>query len=58
MGMKTVTYDDSKWRLVPEEPTAEMLEEIRLIPHFTQRALAVRYQAMLAAAPEYKGETK
>ncbi|MEK0167969.1 hypothetical protein [Pseudescherichia vulneris] len=39
------------WRLVPLEPTPEMLAEMCLIEGWTERALKARYQAMLAAAP-------
>jgi hypothetical protein len=43
--------DVRKWKLVPVEPTPEMLEEICIIEGFTEQALKVRYAAMLAAAP-------
>lgn len=39
------------WRLVPLEPTPEMLAEMCLVEGWTERALKARYQAMLAAAP-------
>jgi hypothetical protein len=39
------------WKLVPVEPTDAMLEEITLIKGFTERAMVVRYKAMLDAAP-------
>lgn len=39
------------WRLVPLEPTPEMLAEMCLVEGWTTRALKARYQAMLAAAP-------
>lgn len=39
------------WRLVPAEPTPEMLEEIWLDERFKELAMKRRYQAMLAAAP-------
>jgi len=39
------------WKLVPVEPTEEMLGEIDLIEGFTREALTARYKAMLAAAP-------
>lgn len=40
------------WKLVPVEPTTEMLEEIWLDDSFKEVAMKRRYQAMLAAAPE------
>ena len=61
--MKTVTFDESVWQLVPVEPTTEMVEayfagkmEVQSCTH-QQRArerVARDYRAMLAAAPEYK----
>lgn len=47
---------DGKFKLVPVEPTLQMLEEIRLMPYFTDRALRVRYQSMLSAAPSSQKE--
>ena len=40
-----------EWKLVPVEPTGEMLSEIHLLESFTGQALTARYKAMLAAAP-------
>lgn len=39
------------WKLVPVEPTKEMLEEIWLDERFKEIAMKRRYQALLAAAP-------
>lgn len=39
------------WKLVPVEPTTEMLEEIWLDERFKEVAMKRRYQALLAAAP-------
>lgn len=39
------------WKLVPEDPTGLMLNEIALTDDFTFRALTTRYKAMLAKAP-------
>jgi hypothetical protein len=39
------------WKLVPEEPTPQMLDEIHLVSEFTGKALTARYRAMLDAAP-------
>lgn len=49
--MKTITYDESKWQLVPKEPTTEMFR-VGCEVH-DQRPSEVRevYSAMLAAAP-------
>jgi len=40
------------WKLVPVEPTSDMLGEIHLDASFSHRAMTVRYRAMLDAAPE------
>lgn len=45
--MKTVTFDESVWQLVPVEPTSAML--------IASGSTAPRYQAMLAAAPKLEG---
>lgn len=42
---------DGKWKLVPVEPTTEMLEEIWLDDRYKEVAMKRRYQALLAAAP-------
>lgn len=39
------------YKLVPDEPTVEMLAEIQLVESFTHQAMTARYQAMLKAAP-------
>lgn len=39
------------WKLVPVEPTPEMLEEIWLDERFKEMAMKRRYYALLAAAP-------
>lgn len=39
------------WKLVPVEPTPEMLEEIWLDERFKEVAMKRRYYALLAAAP-------
>lgn len=41
------------WKLVPLEPTPAMLAEIELVKGWTSRALASRYKAAVAAAPDY-----
>jgi hypothetical protein len=41
----------SGWKLVPIEPTEEMLSEIHLIDSFSLEALKARYKAMLEASP-------
>ena len=51
--MKTVTFDESVWQLVPVEPTIEM---VKAATHsavgFGTRAA---YKAMLSAAPTHEG---
>jgi len=39
------------WKLVPVEPTPEMLEEIWLDERFKEMAMKRKYYALLAAAP-------
>ena len=46
------------WKLVPVEPTSEMLDEIELVDRYSDCALTVRYRAMLDAAPEAPGQEK
>lgn len=43
--------------LVPAEPTPDMLAEIHLVEHFSERALVARYKAMLSAAPQPGGQS-
>lgn len=46
-------YEPPKgYRLVPEKLTPEMAEEIKLHDQYTFKALQVRYEALLAAAPQ------
>ncbi len=51
--MKTVTFDESVWQLVPVEPTIEMVQAAthKSVGFGTRAA----YQAMLAAAPKHEG---
>jgi len=41
-----------KYKVVPVEPTKEMLSEIHLIECFSFEALQTRYAAMISAAPD------
>jgi hypothetical protein len=63
--MKTVTFDETKWKLVPLEATQDITEAICHAKNLTRRGLdAVMsnnelesiYRAMIAAAPEHKEE--
>jgi hypothetical protein len=51
--MKTVTFDESQWKLVPVEPTFEMCDA-DAGTSTTERRMwnAAHYRAMLAAAPQ------
>ncbi len=52
--MKTITYDETKWKLVPVEPTEEMLDAAGDECQYRKSAHTVsedRWAAMLAAAP-------
>lgn len=61
--MKTVTFDENKWKLVPVEPGLEVLhamgaawESLSHDPSITSEARWGRlYRALLAAAPQQKG---
>lgn len=44
------------WKIVPVDPTPEMLEEIWLDERFQERAMKARYAAMIAAAPAPGGD--
>ena len=53
--MKTVTFDENVWQLVPVEPTIEMISAAtRDSVGFGTRA---EYKAMLAAAPKFEDGT-
>lgn len=61
--MKTVTFDESKYALVPIEPTAEMIEatfagemELQSVQHQMRNRdrRAHYYRAMLSAAPNFR----
>ena len=50
--MKTITYDDSLYCLVPIEPSVSMREAIQhFIPHISFVKTRQFYKAMLAASP-------
>lgn len=50
--MKTITYDETKWRLVPIEPTEEML----FAADWPENGTLDAYRAMLDAAPHPEDE--
>lgn len=57
--MKTVAFDETKWQLVPIEPTQEMTnhvidERLEALVAGKEHTLIDIYKAMLAAAPESK----
>jgi NOL1/NOP2/fmu family ribosome biogenesis protein len=59
--MKTVTFDETKWKLVPLEPTYEMLdgayEGISLSTAHTNHGVEAHvYHAFISRAPEHKEE--
>ena len=60
--MKTVTYDETKWVLVPVEPTDEMVEAAwdsdaadYVGEHKRIHSLGLAWSAMIAAAPSAQG---
>lgn len=50
-GTPQVAMIPTGWKLVPVNPTEAMLDEIALTEHFSRKALAARYAALLDAAP-------
>ena len=64
--MKTVTYDETKWKLAPIEPTEEMIDaavrdvdcQDSYYPHsiFGEDDAKQAWTAMLSAAPAYNGK--
>jgi hypothetical protein len=64
--MKAVTYDETKWKLVPIVPTEAMLDEMETeydadcdssIDWCHWEHLAPAYHAALKAAPEFAGNS-
>lgn len=49
--MKTVTYDETKWVMVPIEPTQTMCEAFNDSDN-GRKSLRERYISMLAAVPQ------
>lgn len=47
--MKTITFDETQWQLVPKEPTRNMEYAASLLPDYFD--IGDEYRAMLAAAP-------
>ena len=56
MTLRTVTFDETKWKLVPIEPTADMLYEVQENAHLLPPRAKRVYAMLLAAAPEHKEE--
>lgn len=64
MTLRTATYDDTKFKIVPIEPTSEMINtpevQVGLSDWAGHQYSATNseceniYKAMIAAAPEYK----
>lgn len=55
--MKTITFDETKWKLVPIEPTKEMdRAAMRKTSQASYGDAIDAYSAMLSAAPEYEPE--
>lgn len=57
--MKTVTYDEEQWQLVPKKPTPEMCDALRIgsrrdVPG--NPLCETRWAAALARAPKMKEE--
>lgn len=63
MTLRTVTYDDSKFKIVPLEPTVEMMngcfDGISLSDAHSPYGVEEHvYSKMIEAAPEYQEPTK
>ena len=64
MTLRTVTYDDSKFKIVPISPTNEMtsfLADVLDDPENDRSSWDLSenmYRAMIAAAPEYQEPVK
>ena len=55
--MKTITFDETKWKLVPIEPTKEMdRAAMRKTSQASYGDAIDAYSAMLSAAPDYEPE--
>ena len=54
--MKTVTFDETKWKLVPIEPTNDMLYELSFCIDDGHDNTVAFYKKTIAAAPEHKEE--
>ena len=54
--MKTVTFDESVWQLVPVEPTEAMISEVIDAGSFDEDDVTYFWDSMLAAAPKPKDE--
>ena len=52
--MKTVTFDESVWQLVPVDPTEKMIDESIDAGRFDEDDAVFFWASMLAAAPEHK----
>ena len=52
--MKTVSYDETQWKLVPIEPTVEM--KLSCVYMQVHSAIEEEWTNMLAAAPPYQSE--
>jgi len=57
-NVEATTVIPEGWKLVPVEPTFDMLSEIHLDASFSHHAMTLRYGAMLDAAPEAPGQEK
>lgn len=51
--MKTATFDETKWKLVPKEPTDEMQRDGCRVPLNKAARHNVVYRTMLAVAPQH-----
>jgi hypothetical protein len=54
--MKTVTFDETKWKIVPIEPTEEMIYELGCAIDESSSEIALVHRNVIDVAPEYKEE--
>lgn len=58
MTLRTVTYDDSKFKIVPVEPTYAQITSANDHHEGGYYLPVSLYKSMVAAAPEYQEPTK
>lgn len=55
--MKTITFDETKWQLVPKHPTDEMIAAAYVLGEASAEGIDEMWADMLAAAPAKQENT-